>query len=1279
MKEMIKKIFLAVALIASLHANAQTNNFKWVLQSTYTAAGTDTYTATITGLLAYGTGLEVKILFTNANGGSATLNINSLGAITLKKNGSTNLAAADITAGQTLRLSYDGTNFQVLGLGGSGGGGGVTSVTGTTNRITSTGGLTPAIDISASYVGQSSITTLGTIGTGTWNGGVVQPLYGGTGITSLGTGVATWLGTPSWTNFNSAITGTAPFWKTAGTSTLTAATNIDNGNNAAIGVGFQAGDGTGAESFYDLSYNQVSFNSNDGVGTFSEIGVAPDLITLNSKDVSEPLNNYFNLNGVGATYRDGKTVKTGIQYFASGYETTDLSLISRGFANATYAPISGGSAYWKTGGTSTLTSANTITATGTNNLTFNFATLGANNGVTINSTATDAAANTQTAFRVNQSGANATSTQTTYGGYVSNTKTGTANTNIGLYGAASGGTTNWAGYFDGDVRVKDFIYSSVATNTRLQFRNDNLLLLMDATGAAWNNMALGSLTSYGGITTTAVYANGGAANGPSYSFQGDTDTGIWSPAADVLGFSLGGVEQMRLTGGNLFLGTGTIAASTKLDVRGISGGTNIYRFATDGNVPTLTGNDTQNNSLVHLAIGGGATASELRFLEPSGSGSNYFSIKAPALAVNNPYTWADAYPAVSGYVLSSTTAGVMSWIAAAGSGTVTSVTSANADATVATTTTTPVITIVSAPKLTTARTISLTGDVTYTSSSFDGSANATAAATVTRINGVALSGLATGILKNTTTSGVPSIAIAADFPTLNQSTTGNAATVTTNANLTGGVTSVGNAATVITNANLTGHVTSTGNATVLGSFTKAQLDGAVSDGNVLYVGDVTQYTDELAQDAVGAMVDASLTYVDGTPLLQRAALTGDVTASAGSNATTVGKINGTTMSGLATGILKNTTGTGVPSIAVNSDLPVMSATVGGAVPTPPNNTTTFLRGDGTFAVPAGGITNTAANTELMVSNGTNAIGGKIFSPANGNLTFGDAGLAGNRTLSAINSTANAQLTLTAEANRLNFLSSSIYMLTSGLYASSGFTISGGSTLNIGGRGITLGGVLVTSSAATLITVAGDDISSTATGQGHIYIRGGNTAVNAINAGDVHIAGGETTGTGKAGNIAIGTQTTPNWQSMERGLFVREATTNPTGNPTAGAFFYADAADSNKPKWRVPGGTTYDLSLGGGTYYAPNALSATATDANFTAAVNSIRHIPDGVATANRIITIPAGVDGDVIELHNNEDTFIWSFTGATVYLSDRTTVVTELLFNVPTLMQKINGLWIIKN
>lgn len=85
----------------------------------------------------------------------------------------------------------------------------------------------------------------------------------------------------------------------------------------------------------------------------------------------------------------------------------------------------------------------------------------------------------------------------------------------------------------------------------------------------------------------------------------------------------------------------------------------------------------------------------------------------------------------------------------------------------------------SAATLTTARTISGTGDATFTTTAFDGSAAVSGAITVTKINGVSLAGLSTGILKNTTTTGAPSIAVAGDFPTLNQNTTGSAATLTT--------------------------------------------------------------------------------------------------------------------------------------------------------------------------------------------------------------------------------------------------------------------------------------------------------------------------------------------------------------------------------------------------------------------------------------------------------------------------------------------------------------------
>jgi len=62
-------------------------------------------------------------------------------------------------------------------------------LTGTANRITVTNPTTTNdVDISASYVGQTSITTLGTVTTGTWNGTAVSAIYGGTSQTTYTTG-----------------------------------------------------------------------------------------------------------------------------------------------------------------------------------------------------------------------------------------------------------------------------------------------------------------------------------------------------------------------------------------------------------------------------------------------------------------------------------------------------------------------------------------------------------------------------------------------------------------------------------------------------------------------------------------------------------------------------------------------------------------------------------------------------------------------------------------------------------------------------------------------------------------------------------------------------------------------------------------------------------------------------------------------------------------------------------------------------------------------------------
>lgn len=72
-------------------------------------------------------------------------------------------------------------------------------VVGTTNRIQVNA---DSIDISANYVGQSSITTVGTISSGTWNGSAVDVAHGGTGATSL-TGYVKGNGTSAMTTVSS--------------------------------------------------------------------------------------------------------------------------------------------------------------------------------------------------------------------------------------------------------------------------------------------------------------------------------------------------------------------------------------------------------------------------------------------------------------------------------------------------------------------------------------------------------------------------------------------------------------------------------------------------------------------------------------------------------------------------------------------------------------------------------------------------------------------------------------------------------------------------------------------------------------------------------------------------------------------------------------------------------------------------------------------------------------------------------------------------------------------
>lgn len=132
------------------------------------AEANDTYVITLSPVpTGYFTGMVVVFTANTANTGAATLNVNALGAKTIKKNHDKDLETGDIEAGQVVIVIYDGTNFQMI------------SAPGNFTTIDLTGGQ---IAFPATAVPSADPNTLDDYEEGTWTMGVS---FGGgvTGIT----------------------------------------------------------------------------------------------------------------------------------------------------------------------------------------------------------------------------------------------------------------------------------------------------------------------------------------------------------------------------------------------------------------------------------------------------------------------------------------------------------------------------------------------------------------------------------------------------------------------------------------------------------------------------------------------------------------------------------------------------------------------------------------------------------------------------------------------------------------------------------------------------------------------------------------------------------------------------------------------------------------------------------------------------------------------------------------------------------------------------------------
>lgn len=187
----------------------------------------------------------------------------------------------------------------------------------------------------------------------------------------------------------------------------------------------------------------------------------------------------------------------------------------------------------------------------------------------------------------------------------------------------------------------------------------------DQDGEEFINMLY--LTTGGSGLTIPTLGNQGYISTGNQVLQGMSIATEYGPLRFVTHSNPTGAEMVPFTSEKFRVG--------ELGQWGIGGSAtstyNTANFGAAGNVMISGGPSAATswfNRLVlsgdNMILGGGTTASEFRFLEPSGSGTNYSAFKAQAQAGNMTYTLPAQGPTVDNQVLASTIAGVLSWVTA---------------------------------------------------------------------------------------------------------------------------------------------------------------------------------------------------------------------------------------------------------------------------------------------------------------------------------------------------------------------------------------------------------------------------------------------------------------------------------------------------------------------------------------------------------------------------------------------------------------------------------------
>ena len=250
-----------------------------VLQFLTLVSGTNAITATAAvGMTAYATGQRFSFVAAGANTGATTININSIGAKAVTKNGTTALVAGDIPSGAVVEVVYDGTQFQLLNVAAEGvatisfGTTGLTPSTATDGAVTVAGTL----NVANGGTGLATLTANNVIlGNGTSAPSFVAPGTSGNSLVSNGT---------TWTSAVAPNIGVGQTWQDLSGSRVGNTTYTNStGKPIFVAVALQA---STAGATIQITVGGITFYGNAGgqIGNASFASfIVPDGVTYLAK------------------------------------------------------------------------------------------------------------------------------------------------------------------------------------------------------------------------------------------------------------------------------------------------------------------------------------------------------------------------------------------------------------------------------------------------------------------------------------------------------------------------------------------------------------------------------------------------------------------------------------------------------------------------------------------------------------------------------------------------------------------------------------------------------------------------------------------------------------------------------------------------------------------------------------------------------------------------------------------------------------------------------------